>query len=132
MSAVVGVVGAGTMGTGIAQLAAQSGARTLLFDVSPDAVARGLEQLDALAERGKLAADVRARVEAVGSLGALAPAGAVVEAVAERLDVKRELFSALEAVVAADALLATNTSSLSVTAMATALDHPERLVGMHF
>src|SRR4051794_37422971 len=109
MSAVVGVVGAGTMGTGIAQLAAQSGARALLFDVSSDAATRGLERLDALVERGKLAEDVRARVEAVGSLDALAPAGAVVEAVAERLDVKRELFSALEAVVGPGAPLGAHT-----------------------
>src|SRR3954447_8766000 len=114
MSAVVGVVGAGTMGIGIAQLAAQSGARTLVFDAAPEAVTRGLERLDALVERGKLAAEVRARVEPVERLDALAPCHAVIEAVVERLEVKRELFAALEGVVAGDALLATNTSSLSV------------------
>src|SRR3954466_8353394 len=111
MSAAVGVVGAGTMGAGIAQLAAQSGARTLLFDVAPEAVARGLERLDALVERGKLAPEVRARVEPVDALEALAPCHAVIEAAAERLDVKRELFAALEAVLPDDALVATNTSS---------------------
>jgi 3-hydroxybutyryl-CoA dehydrogenase len=132
MSAVVGVVGAGTMGTGIAQLAAQSGARTLLFDVSPDAVAGGLARLDALVEKGKLAPEIRARVEPVGSLADLAPCQAVIEAVAERLAVKRELFAALEGIVAPGALLTSNTSSLSVTAMATGLEHPERVVGMHF
>jgi 3-hydroxybutyryl-CoA dehydrogenase len=132
MSAVVGVVGAGTMGTGIAQLAAQSGARTLLFDVDPAAVGRGLERLDGLVARGRLDADVRARVEAVDGLAALAPCEVVIEAVAERLDVKRALFAELEGSVAADAVLATNTSSLSVTAIAAGLAHPHRVVGMHF
>lgn len=115
MSAVVGVVGAGTMGTGIARLAAQSGARTLLFDTDPDALARA-----------------GGEVETVDSLEALAPCEAVIEAVAERLSVKRDLFAALEACVGADTLLATNTSSLSVTAIAAGLDRPERVVGMHF
>jgi 3-hydroxybutyryl-CoA dehydrogenase len=132
MSAVVGVVGAGTMGTGIAQLAAQAGARTLLFDVDRAAVARGLERLDGLVARGTLDADVRARVEAVDGLAALAPCEVVIEAVAERLEVKRALFAELEGIVAAEAVLATNTSSLSVTAIAGGLGHPERVVGLHF
>jgi 3-hydroxybutyryl-CoA dehydrogenase len=132
MSAVVGVVGAGTMGTGIAQLAAQSGARTLLFDVDRAAAARGLDRLDELVARGKLDAGVRARVEAVDALAALAPCEVAIEAVAEQLDVKRALFTELDGIVAADAVLATNTSSLSVTAIAAGLGHPERVVGMHF
>src|SRR3954451_6913615 len=132
MSAVVGVVGAGTMGIGIAQLAAQSGARTLLFDVSADAVGRGLERLDALVERRKVARAVRERVEGLDALAGLDGAEAVIEAVAERLDVKRELLAALEGIVAPDTLLASNTSSLSVPAMATGLEHPERVVGMPF
>jgi 3-hydroxybutyryl-CoA dehydrogenase len=129
---VVGVVGAGTMGTGIAQLAAQAGSRTLLHDVDPAAVERALERLDALVERGKLDADTRSRVSAAESLEALAPCSAVIEAIAERLDVKRSLFTALEGVVAGDCLLASNTSSLSITALATGLAHPERVTGMHF
>jgi 3-hydroxybutyryl-CoA dehydrogenase len=107
------------MGTGIAQLVAQAGARTLLYDVDAAAVARAVERLGGA-------------VEAVDSLAALAPCEAVVEAVAERLAVKRELFAALEDVVGGDALLATNTSSLSVTAIAAGLAHPERVAGMHF
>src|SRR3954471_24969878 len=129
MSAVIGVVGAGTMGTGIAQLAAQSGARTLLFDADAAAVDRALGRLDALAGRGKLSADVRARGEPAGTLAELVPCSLVIEAVAERLEVKRGLFEALEGVVAADAVLATNTSSLSVTAIAAGLERPERVVG---
>jgi 3-hydroxybutyryl-CoA dehydrogenase len=128
----VAVVGAGTMGTGIAQLAAQSGARTLLHDVDPVVVERALGRLDGLVERGKLDADARSRVCAAESLEALAPCSAVIEAVAERLDVKRSLLAALEGIVAADCLLASNTSSLSITALATGLAHPERVAGMHF
>jgi 3-hydroxybutyryl-CoA dehydrogenase len=119
------------MGTGIAQLTAQSGARTLLVDADPAAVERALARLDALVERGKVDADARGRVRPA-RLDELGDADAVIEAVAERLDVKRELFAALEKIVAADCLLGTNTSSLSVTAIATGLEHPERVVGMHF
>jgi 3-hydroxybutyryl-CoA dehydrogenase len=128
----VGVVGAGTMGTGIAQLAAQAGARTLLHDVAPEAVERALGRLDELVARGKLDSEARARVQAAGSLDELAPCGAVIEAAAEELAVKRELLASLAAIVADDCVLATNTSSLSVTAIAAAVPGPERVVGMHF
>jgi 3-hydroxybutyryl-CoA dehydrogenase len=129
---IVGVVGAGTMGAGIAQLAAQAGCRTLLVDVDPAAVREALVRLDALVERGKLDTADRARVEPAGDIAALAPCKVVIEAVAERLEVKRQVFAALEDHVAGDAVLATNTSSLSVTAIAAALRRPERAVGMHF
>src|SRR4051794_26142348 len=128
------------MGAGIAQLAATAGARTLLHDPVPEALERGAagirRRLEREAERGRLSEeDARAaagRLEPVGDLEALAPCGLVIEAVPERLELKRELFAAIAGIVAEDALLATNTSSLSVTAIAAGLPHPERVVGMHF
>jgi 3-hydroxybutyryl-CoA dehydrogenase len=137
---VVGVVGAGTMGAGIAQLAATAGARTLLHDPVPEALEKGVagirRRLDRAAERGRMdAEEARAaadRLEAVDEIGKLAPCGLVIEAAPERLELKREIFCALAEAVEPDALLATNTSSLSVTAIAAEVPHPERVVGMHF
>ena len=111
----VGVVGAGTMGAGIASLAAEARLRTLLYDPDPDALARAPEG-----------------VEAVRDLDALAHCGLVIEAAPEDLALKRELFARLAEVVQGDCVLATNTSSLSVTAVAAGLPHPECVVGMHF
>ncbi len=136
----VGVVGAGTMGAGIAEVAARAGHRVLLLDSAPGATTAALEgvagRLARDVEKGRLdaaAADaVRGRLVAAGSLDDLAPCGLVVEAVAEDLQVKRELFTALEKVVDDDAVLGTNTSSLSVTAVANPLRLPERVVGLHF
>jgi 3-hydroxybutyryl-CoA dehydrogenase len=138
---VVGVIGAGTMGAGIAQLAClQAEARTLLHDPVPDALARGLEsierQLARGAERGRWneeeAEAARGRLETVDSLDGLAPCELVIEAAPESLPVKHELYERLSGVVADDCVLATNTSSLPVTAIAAAAAHPERVVGMHF
>ena len=137
---VIGVAGAGTMGAGIAQLACQAGARTLLHDSDPAALERSRqrisEQLRRSAARGRLtaeqAAQAEARLEAAGSLEALAPCELVIEAAPERLEVKRELFARLSAVVSAECVLASNTSSLLVTALASAADDPSRVVGMHF
>jgi 3-hydroxybutyryl-CoA dehydrogenase len=120
------------MGTGIAQLAAQSGARTLLHDPDPDALERALGRLDELVARGRLDAHARARVEPAAALDALAACDAVIEAAPEDLELKRELLGRLAEIVPADCLLATNTSSLSVTAIAAAVAHPERVAGMHF
>jgi 3-hydroxybutyryl-CoA dehydrogenase len=136
----IGVIGAGTMGAGIAQLAAQAGARTLLHDPLPEALGRGLEGIGAALERqvakGRMesgvASAVRARLEPADELGALAPCGLVIEAAPERLDLKLDLFSRLAEVVAADCVLATNTSSLSVTEIAAGVPRPERVVGLHF
>ena len=136
----VGVVGAGTMGAGIAQVAAVAGHPVRLFDVQDGAAARGVEQigarLDRLVAKDRLTADAAAaardRLQAVESLDALAESGLVVEAVVEQLQVKRELFAALEKVCADDTILATNTSTLSVTAIATGLRKPGRVTGMHF
>jgi 3-hydroxybutyryl-CoA dehydrogenase len=136
----VGVVGAGTMGAGIAQLAAVAGARTLLHDPVPEALERGVagirRRLERSAERGRMdqseAEAAAERLEPVEDIAELAPSGLVIEAGPERLELKREIFGALAEAVAPDALLATNTSSLSVTAIAASVPHPERVVGMHF
>jgi 3-hydroxybutyryl-CoA dehydrogenase len=137
----IGVAGAGTMGAGIAQLACLSGARTLLHDPVPEALERGLEyigtHLDRGVERGRLTAEqateAKARLEAAPSLDDLAESELVIEAAPERLELKQELFARLsDQVVSEDCVLATNTSSLLVTAVASAANRPERVVGMHF
>ncbi len=120
------------MGTGIAQLAAQSGARTLLLDPDASALARATARLDELAGRGKIAPDARARIEPVDGVAALAPCELVIEAAPEDLELKRTLLAGLAEHVGTGCVLATNTSSLSVTAIAAAVPHPERVVGMHF
>lgn len=136
----VGIVGTGAMGRGIAQMAAQAGSAVLLFDTQPEAVAKAQAALgaqwDKLVEKGRLGAEAaaahKARLQPVASLAALAPCDLVVEAIVERLDVKQKLFAELEDVVGADAVLATNTSSLSVTAIAAGLKRPQRFAGYHF
>ncbi|MCA3440790.1 MAG: 3-hydroxybutyryl-CoA dehydrogenase, partial [Rhodobacter sp.] len=131
---VIGVVGLGTMGLGIAQVFAQAGFRVLATDAS-EAV-RGMAgsrlagALEARVAAGKLTRAerdaVRHRVQIVGSVSGLATAGLVIEAIAERPEAKRSLFAALEGIVGPDAVLATNTSSLSVAALARGLAHPGR------
>ncbi len=136
----VGVAGAGAMGRGIAQIAAQAGSTVLLYDTQPQAVERALQDLaaqwDRLQEKGRMdAAAVQAckqRLKPAASLQDLADCDLVVEAVVERLDVKKSLFAELEGIVRPEAVLATNTSSLSVTAIAAALKRPQRFAGYHF
>jgi 3-hydroxybutyryl-CoA dehydrogenase len=134
MPEVIGVVGAGTMGAGIAQLAAAAGARTLLHDPVPEARERGLAQIADGLERwrakGRLEREP-GEVAAAAELGALAEAGLVIEAAPERLELKRELFAALSE-IAPGAVLASNTSSIPITAIASAAADPGRIVGMHF
>ena len=135
-----GVAGAGTMGRGIAQVLARSGARTLLFDAQPGAARKAKESIGAalgkLAEKGRLsAAEIEAtmgRLEVVDSLEALKPCHVVVEAIVEDLAAKQALFRSLEDIVGAETILASNTSSLSVTAMAAACKRPQRVAGYHF
>ncbi len=137
---VIGVIGAGTMGAGIAQLACRAGARTLLHDPIAEALQRGAERaragLSKEAEKGKLSAEdaraAAARLEAVAELDGLAPCDLVIEAAPELPELKRELYERLSRIVAADCVLATNTSSLPVTGIAAAASNPERVVGMHF
>lgn len=134
------VVGAGIMGAGIAQVAAQAGHRVMLHDARNGAAAaahaRLSATLEALVAKGKLGADAvaqtLARIEPVASLDVAGQAGLVIEAIVEQLDAKRTLFARLEGIVGAGCVFATNTSSISVTAMANGLAHPQRLVGMHF
>lgn len=138
--AVAAVVGCGAMGRGIAQLLAQAGLAVRLFDAQAGAAeaarATIAADLDKLAARGKLAAQdaaaVAARLRPVAALAELAPATLVVEAVIEDLAIKRKLFAELESILGAGAILATNTSSLSVAAIAAACRHPERVAGYHF
>jgi 3-hydroxybutyryl-CoA dehydrogenase len=137
---VIGVIGAGTMGAGIAQLACRAGARTLLHDPIPEALARGAEKIRAglakEAEKGRLSAEDAAaaeqRLQIAADIDALAPCELVIEAAPERVELKRELYARLSSVVGADCVLATNTSSLPVTGIAAGASHPERVVGMHF
>ncbi|HET9211682.1 MAG TPA: 3-hydroxybutyryl-CoA dehydrogenase [Thermoanaerobaculia bacterium] len=136
----IGVVGAGTMGHGIAQVAAQSGYRVTLVDVVPAALERGRTQigkgLERLVAKGKLAAEDRdqalGRLATGGDLAALSEADLVVEAVVEREDVKRNVLSELDRVCLAHTILATNTSSISITRLAAATSRPEKVIGMHF
>src|SRR5688572_20207410 len=128
------------MGRGIAQVLAQCGVRTLVFDSQPGAAQKARDSigqsLGKLVEKGRMAAtDVEKtlrRLEVVESLEGLAPAEVLVEAIVEDLSAKRQLFSALEKVVKPDCILASNTSSLSVTAMAAACQRPGRVAGYHF
>src|SRR5258707_13240493 len=133
------VIGTGVMGRGIAQIAAQAGIRTLLHDSRPGAAREAKDtlsrQLSRLAEKGRLDRDAVAGAEAslviADSLAALSSCPIVIEAVAEDLKAKRELFAALEAIVAEDCLMASNTSSFSITAIAAACKRPERVAGFH-
>ncbi len=128
------------MGRGIAQVLAQCGVRTLMFDAQPGAAAKGrdaiAQSLAKLAGKGKLssaeAQQIASRLEIVSGLEAFAPCHVVVEAIVEDLEAKRALFSSLEGIVSPACILASNTSSLSVTAMAAACKHPGRVAGYHF
>ncbi|WP_048438567.1 3-hydroxyacyl-CoA dehydrogenase [Caenimonas sp. SL110] len=136
----VGVVGAGAMGRGIAQIAAQAGSEVLLFDTQPAAVAKALAEVfgqwDRLHEKGRIDADAAQRNKALlkpaDNLAALADCDLVIEAIVERLDVKQALLAEIEGIVAPSAVLVTNTSSLSVTAIAAALKRPQQFAGFHF
>jgi 3-hydroxybutyryl-CoA dehydrogenase len=137
---VIGVVGLGTMGLGIAQVFAQAGFRVLATDASEAvrgmAASRLAGALEARVAAGKLTRAerdaARHRVQIEGSVSGLATAGLVIEAIAERPEAKRSLFATLEGIVGPDAVLATNTSSLSVAALARGLAHPGRVLGLHF
>ncbi|WP_322997113.1 3-hydroxyacyl-CoA dehydrogenase [Castellaniella sp.] len=139
-SIAVAVIGAGTMGAGIAQVAAMAGHPVYLYDTRAGAAAEAIagmtKTLQALAAKQKIDAAQASRavaaLHAADSLGDLADCGLVIEAIIEQLDAKTGLFGALESIVAPDCLLATNTSSIPVTAIGAALKHPGRLGGMHF
>ena len=134
------IVGAGIMGSGIAQVAAQAGHAVMLFDARPDAAATAKQKLaeifEKLVAKGKFSEQTStrtlSRIEPIENLEQAGNAGLVVEAIVEDIAIKRSLLQQLEGIVSADCVLATNTSSISVTAIANGLQHPQRLVGMHF
>jgi 3-hydroxybutyryl-CoA dehydrogenase len=139
----IGVIGAGAMGSGIAQVAAVAGHRVVLADADANAVRRAQDgiakSLSREVEKGRLPAGGDASVlgrlsfvEGVNDLAPFAEAGVLIEAIVERLDAKKTLFTALEGVVRDDALLATNTSSLPVAAIGSGCQRPERVIGVHF
>ncbi len=136
----VGIVGTGAMGRGIAQIAAQAGSTVLLFDSQAGAASAAkaavCTQWDKLCEKGRLDADatqaLKERMVGTESLSALAACDLIVEAIVERLDVKGSVLAELENLVRPDAVMATNTSSLSVTAIAARLKRPEQFAGFHF
>jgi 3-hydroxybutyryl-CoA dehydrogenase len=139
-SEVLGIVGAGLMGRGIAQIAAQAGFEVRLLDAKPGAAAdakRGIaDTLSSLAAKGKIAAasgqHAVARIMLPAALADLSGCNTVIEAIVEKLEAKQALFATLESVVGDDCILATNTSSLSVTAIASACANPARVAGLHF
>lgn len=140
MSEKLAVIGAGLMGAGIAQVAAQAGYDVVLRDVGEDALQRGTKTIassyEKFVSKGRMTAEDRdaalARITTTTDLEAAADADVVVEAVFEELSVKREVFTALDKVCKADAVLATNTSAIPITQIAAATQRPESVVGTHF
>jgi len=136
----IAVIGGGTMGAGIAQIAAAAGHPVLLYDAKAEVAERAIQgiaaALDKRVAQGKMTAAAQSgivgRITACHALRELEPAVLVVEAIVENLEVKQGLFRELEAVLGEEAILATNTSSISITAIGAALRRPERLIGMHF
>lgn len=139
-ASIVAVIGSGAMGSGIAQVAAAAGHTVKLYDTRAEAVHRAIADIakvyQKLVDKERMtAADAQAataRLQAADGLAGVADAALVVEAIVENLDVKRALFADLEGIVGDGCILATNTSSISVTAIAAKLRRPQRLVGMHF
>jgi 3-hydroxybutyryl-CoA dehydrogenase len=136
----VAVIGAGTMGNGIAQVCAQSGLDVYLGDVKPELLERGLSAIDGslsrLVKKGKTseaeARETRSRIASGVGISGATGADFVIEAIVEDLEAKRALFRELDAILRPEAILATNTSSISVTKLAAATKRPNRFIGMHF
>jgi 3-hydroxybutyryl-CoA dehydrogenase len=136
----IGIVGAGQMGAGIAQIAAQSGMKVFLSDVSLEVAAKGrdgiIKVLDKAVDRGKLDATARdtaaALIEPIGDLAPMSAADIIIEAATEREAIKRAIFADICKVLRPDAILATNTSSISITRLAQTTPDPSRFIGMHF
>ena len=134
------IIGTGIMGMGIALIAAQAGIQVLLFDAKAGAAEQGRQSLETtlkkLTAKGKFTDEqlhsILANLTVINELPLIAEADLVIEAIIENLEIKQQLFGQLESIVAADTILATNTSSLSVTAIASDCEHPERVIGFHF
>jgi len=140
MSDVIGVVGAGTMGNGIAQVAARAGYGVVLHDVNEAFVERGMNAIDKSLQRDvdkeRLDAETKQgiikRISTTTDFGAFSNATLVIEAVTENVDVKTEVFKTLDQVTPPNAILASNTSSISITKLAAATKRPDKVIGMHF
>ena len=140
MSEVVGVIGAGTMGNGIAQVAARAGYTVIMRDVGDDLLQRGMSAIDKSLQRDvdkeRLTTEEKAavieRIQTTTDLNAFGSASFVVEAVTENLAVKTEVFKALDQVTPPAAILASNTSSISITKLGAATSRPDKVIGMHF
>jgi 3-hydroxybutyryl-CoA dehydrogenase len=137
---IIGVLGAGTMGAGIAQVAAQAGFETLIYDIKQEFIEAGVGRIASFLrgsrERGKISAEeehaILNRLRATTKLEDFNGCSLVVEAAPEKLELKRDLFKQLDGICGAETLLATNTSSFSVTAIAASTQHPERVLGLHY
>lgn len=136
----VGVIGSGTMGAGIAQVAATANCKVVLFDVNADALKKSevalVKILARLVEKGRITSDqqsaIKNNIQYATELSALAHSDMVIEAIVENLDIKHKVFKSLETLVSQDCIIASNTSSLSITSLAACLDKPERFIGVHF
>jgi len=136
----VGIIGSGTMGSGIAQVAATSGCKVKLYDTNQAALDKAKVALDKilnrLIEKGRIDAAEKSRIqgniEYVDSLKDLSASDLTIEAIIENLDIKKKVFSELEAFVSDDCIIASNTSSLSIASIASSLQNPERCIGIHF
>lgn len=137
---IIAVVGAGTMGSGIAQMFAENGFQTRLWDVNPDFTTMGIsnirKRLNKSVEKGTLSKETAektlSRLTPADDLNAFANADLVLEAIVENAEIKTALYKKLEAIVRPNAIIATNTSSLSILELSLQLSHPERFLGMHF
>jgi len=140
VSEVIGVVGAGTMGNGIAQVVARAGYNVVMRDVKDEFVERGLAAIDKSLQRDvekeRLVAEekdvIRGRIQATTSLEPLRDASIVIEAVTENLEVKTEIFKALDQITPRETILASNTSSISITKLGAATSRADKVIGMHF
>ena len=136
----VGIIGAGAMGSGIAQVAATAGHSVVLFDTNAEALSLSKSKLasvmDRLVEKGRLtseeAQEIQNRISYADHMEALSESGIIIEAIIENLDVKKGVFSSIESLVSKDCILASNTSSLSITSIASACERSERILGIHF
>ena len=136
----VGVIGSGSMGIGIAQVAATAGHEVVLFDTNKDALVKAMNKLQKilarLVEKGKIddstSTKILERINPASSLNEMRGSGIVIEAIVENLEIKKSVFSELEEICGSDCILATNTSSLSVAAIAAACKNSSRVIGVHF
>lgn len=136
----IGVIGAGTMGAGIAQVAAQNGHDTIVYDINAEGLENASKKLAATMEKlvakGKFSAEqsttIQQSINWTSDFSSLSDRDLVIEAIVENLDIKKKLLTDLESIVSTDCILASNTSSLSLTSIAAACEHPQRVIGVHF